>query len=218
MIVFVATPDTAWAAPLLALLRERGADARHVDDVVDALGWLRTSPAHGLVLDVRCGEDEVALGAASARRRAPSLAVVVAGPLVRELETSVTVVADPHAYVAIVDAALPGARRPPVIGPGNGGALANLEGPVTHAEVVQRLRIARFEPYAALLGVREGGSTGSIHAAADALLDRLAPGRVPGAVADLVHAELVELRAAIVDARDVLAARSEGRLGSGHTG
>jgi hypothetical protein len=99
----------------------------------------------------------------------------------------------------------PGPQNPPPF-PSPSSREAASPPPVTIAEVHAALERARFEPYATLLDVAPGASAEIVRAAAARLSARFDDANVPEHVADSAHAELVELRAAIEDAADLLSA------------
>ena len=201
MTVCVASPDPVWAEPLLALLEARGMRGQWVEGVVEALAAIATGSVDALVVDVGCGSDDTALAATTLSRRRDTVALVVVGPIDRLLPDTVAHVAARYQYVTIVEHVE--ALLPHTAGRGGGGADAGpAPAPRIAAGAHRLLRLARSGTYFDLLGVHRAADADKVAAAADLLLTWIDTQRHGSA--DARHEDLVELRAAVVDARAVL--------------
>lgn len=212
MRIVVATTDREWAAPLSALLRERGFVVDEVDDVFDAMALL-AEPTVGLVVHSSIGPEEALLGVKSIQRRfGDRIRVIGVGPLEDAPDGWEN---NPYLYVRLVER-LAVDLEPAVVAQPSGPAVESrtpdeptraLRSLETLGDVSRILQIARFGTYFELLEVPRDAARSEVIASAASLRELLDEELVPAHVVDVCYEELAEVRAAVDDAEGVLTSR-----------
>ncbi len=212
MRVVVATTDSDWAAPLCALVRERGAEVFVAADIIDAMSVL-AEPTVGLVVHSSIGTDEALLGVKSVSRRfGDRIRVIGVGPLDADRQPPEDWQPNPYLYVKLVEFLTADLSVPaqdlgatPVVGtpevPATRGSIETL------GDVSRVLQTARFGSYFELLEVQRDAPNAAIVESAAGLRDVLDEETVPSHVVDVCYEELAEVRAAVEDAVGVLTSR-----------
>lgn len=198
--IVVVSDDARWVAPLEAMLAVRGADARFVDDVLDAVAEVRAGGVTAVVVHVRAGsEDDTRLAVRSLRRRARTTTWVGVVPELPGLsiEDASWTAPNAFAYAELVDAVLGATHGSPE------GAEDPDANPLATAELEALLTRCRTESYFALLDVRRDADDATVQHFADQWLARLDATRRATDDAE-VRAGVDEAIEAVSDARDVL--------------
>ncbi|MFT6398696.1 MAG: hypothetical protein ACJAYU_003458 [Bradymonadia bacterium] len=214
MRVVVATTDIDWAAPLTALLREKGMEVEVAADIIDAMAVL-AEPTVGLVVHSSIGADEARLAVKSVSRRfGDRIRVVGVGPLEGVEAPPEDWRPNPYLYVKLVEFLTTGlAESARESGDHTTAPRIVVESVLkartieTLGDVSRVLQIARYGSYFELLDVSPDSGDAAIVSAAAVLREVLDEETVPSHVVDVCYEELAEVRAAVEDAAGVLTSR-----------